>query len=328
MGPELDTNFSSLDINLSAKYDSYSLRIADDLADGDCFGSGTTVGPDRLVADHQDDGDDNDGVVDGARPQLAASHPRSASPSHRTAAHQASPLRVNTEITEGTQSCVDLDVTTEVEDESIDAFAKADDNDDADTRFTKRSRSSSQHDSAQSPQLAPAVAPLQQSDLTNDPLPRHRRRRNVTRIVRRKRARTPAPTGLARDASLNAAERSPPSKRLRRAKNPSGTTYHDPEKDFVCFSELSNQDVVTIPSTAMSQSEEIPICGFLTLKTFESKVIYCLSFSQELSPQSGGTYVSKSSDRRDSERSSLQKQATGTHAKHSKFSPEDDKLLR
>ena len=135
------------------------------------------------------------------------------------------------------------------------------------------------------------MASLQQSDLRSDPLPRHRCRQNTIRNVRCKRARTPDPTGLASDASLNAAERSPPSERLRQAKNPSGTTYHDPEKDFVCSSELSNQDVVT------TQSEEIPIRGFLTLKTFESKVIFCLSFSQELLLQSGGTCASKSSVR-------------------------------
>jgi hypothetical protein len=86
--------------------------------------------------------------------------------------------------------------------------------------------------------------------------------------------------------------------------------------------------MATTPPTATLQSEEILICGFLTLKTFESKVIYCFSFSQELSQQLGGTSVSRSGDKRDSEQSPLQKQATSTHVRHSKFSPEDDKLLR
>ena len=85
------------------------------------------------------------------------------------------------------------------------------------------------------------------------------------------------------DASSNAPERSPPSKRLRQANDLSSTTYHDLEKDFAYSFELSNQDVATTPSTATPQSEEIPIRGFLTLKTFESKVIYCFSFSQDLS---------------------------------------------
>ena len=129
------------------------------------------------------------------------------------------------------------------------------------------------------------------------------------------------------DASSKTAENSPPPKRLRRAKD-SSTTYHHIERDSSCLVELSNQDVATTPSTATPQSEEIPISGFLTLKTFKSKVIYCLSFSQELSPQLGGTSVSRSGDRRDSEQSPLQEQATSTHVRHSKFSPQDDKLLR
>jgi hypothetical protein len=112
-----------------------------------------------------------------------------------------------------------------VEDEGIDVFAKGDDADDADTRSTKRSRLSAiscnnpasdsnvsvselqdgQHDSAQSLQPSPTVASLQQSDLTNDPLPRHRRRRDATRNVRCKRPRTPASTGLASAASTDSA---------------------------------------------------------------------------------------------------------------------------
>jgi hypothetical protein len=129
------------------------------------------------------------------------------------------------------------------------------------------------------------------------------------------------------DASSNTVKKSPPSKRLRRAEVPSSTTHHDLEKDSAYSFELSNR-VATTPSTATPQSEEIPIRGFLTLKAVESKVIYYFSFSQDLSPQPGGTYVSRSGDRRDSERSPLQQHATSTYARHSKFSPEDDKLLQ
>ena len=32
----------------------------------------------------------------------------------------------------------------------------------------------------------------------------------------------------------------------------------------------------------MQESEEIPIHGYLTLKAIKSKVVYCLTFSQEL----------------------------------------------
>jgi hypothetical protein len=172
--------YSNLDVDLTAKSDSHSPHIANsDLAGGDSFGSGTTLISNRLVGDHQDDGNDNDnGVVDGAKLQLAADRSRSASPGHGSVTHQASPLQVNTEITQGSASYVDLDVTKEVEDEGIDVFAKGDDDDDADTRSTKRSRTSAiscnnpasdsnvsvselqdgQHDSAQSPQPGPAVA--------------------------------------------------------------------------------------------------------------------------------------------------------------------------
>jgi len=86
--------------------------------------------------------------------------------------------------------------------------------------------------------------------------------------------------------------------------------------------------VAATPSTAAPQSEEIPIRGFLTLKTFESKVMYCFSFSQELSPHPGGTYVSRRGDRGDSEQPPLQEQTTSRPIRHSKFLPEEDKLLR
>ena len=45
------------------------------------------------------------------------------------------------------------------------------------------------------------MASLHQSDLKNDHLPKHLRRRDVTRNVRRKRPRTTAPIGLASAAS-------------------------------------------------------------------------------------------------------------------------------
>jgi hypothetical protein len=151
--------------------------------------TGTAFTPDRFVADHQDDGNDNDnGVVDDAKPQLTANRPKPASPGHGSVTHQASPVRVNTEITKGSANYVDLDVTKEVEDKGIDVFAKGDDDDDTGTRSMKRSRPSAiscndpasdsdvsvsglqdgQHDSAQSPQLDPAIVSLQQSDLTNN----------------------------------------------------------------------------------------------------------------------------------------------------------------
>jgi len=105
---------------------------------------------------------------------------------------------------------------------TIDFVAIVDYGDDADTRSTKRSRSStiscdypasdsnvsvselqdSQHYSAQSSQPGPAVTSLQQSDLTNDPLLRYHRQRGATRNVRRKRPCTTASIRLASTASI------------------------------------------------------------------------------------------------------------------------------
>lgn len=130
------------------------------------------------------------------------------------------------------------------------------------------------------------------------------------------------------DASSDTIERPPPSKRPRRAEEPLTMCYHDLEKGSAYSFELSNQDRGPTPSTTAPQSEEIPIRRFLTLKTFKSKVIYCLSFSQELSPHPGGTYVSRSGNRGDSEQPPRQEQTTSRPVRHSKFSPEDDKLLR
>ncbi|KAF4633077.1 hypothetical protein G7Y89_g5046 [Cudoniella acicularis] len=112
-------------------------------------------------------------------------------------------------------------MTKEAEDEGVDVFVKGDNDDNADTRSTKRSGSSTisynnlasnsnvsvselqdgQHDSAQSLQPGPAVASLQQLDLTNDHLPKHLRRRGATRNTHRKRPRITTPIGLATTAS-------------------------------------------------------------------------------------------------------------------------------
>lgn len=103
------------------------------------------------------------------------------------------------------------------------------------------------------------------------------------------------------NASSKTTERSPPPKRLRGAKD-SSTTYHDLEKDSAIYSfKLADQAAAATLSTAMPQSKEIPVCGFLTLKTFESRVIYCFSFSQELSLQPCEIYNVISRDRRNSE---------------------------
>jgi len=211
---ESETDYSNLEVDLTAKSDSSSPHIADsDMVDGEGFDSGTAYISDRLVADHQDNSNDSDsGLADGARLQLAAGLPRSASPGQGSVTHQASPKRVNTEMTQGSASYSGLDVTKGAEEEDIDVLS--DDEDGADTYSTKTSGSSAissenlasdsnislpalqdgQRDSTQPPQLCPAAASHHQSDSTNDLLPRHRRRRDDTKVVRRRRLRMPSLT--------------------------------------------------------------------------------------------------------------------------------------
>ncbi|KAG9228023.1 hypothetical protein BJ875DRAFT_490345 [Amylocarpus encephaloides] len=180
IGAESETDYGSLNAALTAKSDSSSPHIADsDMAD-----------------------DDNDSaIVDSATLQLAADLPMSASPGNGTVTHQASPMQVNTEITQGSASYDDLDVTKEAEDEGIDVFA--DNEDDTDTCSTRRSRSSavSSDNPASDSNPGLAAASHHQSDLTNDLVPRHGRRRDDSKNVRRKRLRTPALTGPASTAS-------------------------------------------------------------------------------------------------------------------------------
>jgi hypothetical protein len=87
MGTESDTDFSSLDIGLTAKH-----VIDNELMDGDGFSSGTTVISNRVVADDQDDDNNNNGVVDDTKLRLSVDRPRSASSGHGSVTHQASKL--------------------------------------------------------------------------------------------------------------------------------------------------------------------------------------------------------------------------------------------
>ena len=359
MGTESETDFSCLDIDLTAKRDSDSLHIVDsELVDGDGFGSRTTRISDRLVTDHQDD--DNNGVVNNTKLWLSTDCPRSASSSHRSITNQASKLQANIDITQRSTNYVNLDVTKEVEYEGCDVFTEGndDDGDDDDgTRSTKRSMLSAvscnnpafdsnfsqlqdgEHGSAQSPQLGPPVASLHQSDLKNDHLPRHIRRRDVTRNVRRKRPHTTAPIELASAASTFSAALEPTDlkehqsraliaapdqgweirdidqemvdgstddsndedyrdmsdaagseiggrlrsrKRVRRTKE---TGDNDVEALSTHYPDVSYRAIAATSSGGMQESDEIPIHGYFTLKTVASKVVYCLTFSQELLPR-------------------------------------------
>lgn len=405
-----ETDYSNLDVDLTAKSDSSSPHNADsNMVDDEGFGSGTTYISDYLAADRQDDSDDsNSGLADGARLQLDADLPRSASPSHRPVTHQASPIRVNTEITQGSASYDDLDVTKRAEEEGIDVLA--DDEDGADAYSTKILGSSAtssdnpasdsnvslselqdgQHDSTQSSQPGLAAASHHQSDSTNDLLLRHRRRRDATKYVCRKGLPMPSLTlppsaaspvsaalesndfehtqsvallaapakeretrdinhemvddGVSDDSNdedyddmsdAAASETRRPPRSRKRAKRVKDMEHNDVETPSTHSLNVSHQATTATSSISMQESEEIPIHGYLTLKTIESRVVYCLTFSQDLLPgprrtsqRQGIAKMSVSSDRRDSERSPLQEQAMNKPVKNLRFSPEEDELLR
>jgi hypothetical protein len=111
----------------------------------------------------------------------------------------------------------DLNVTNEAEDKETDVYADKDDTGTYSTRSGSSAVSSdnpasdsnvslselrgSQHNSVQSTHPGPAAVSLQQSDLTNSPLLRHRRRRDNTKNIRCKRLRIPSPTGPASTTS-------------------------------------------------------------------------------------------------------------------------------
>jgi hypothetical protein len=215
VGAESGTDYGTLAVNLTAKNGSDPPYIADTkLADGDGFASGAALTSDRLVADHQDDDNiNNSGVIDNTQLRLSADRPRAASPSHELVIHQASKLQANTGIS------VNIDVTTELEDEDFNVSAEGNDKDDDDTCSTKGRELSvisdknpasdsniselrvGQPDYTQTLQLSSAAASPQHSDLKNNHLPKQLRRRSATGNVRRKHPRTIAPIQLTSTAS-------------------------------------------------------------------------------------------------------------------------------
>jgi hypothetical protein len=158
-----------------------------------------------LAADHPDDGNtSNDDVVNDAQLRLSANRPGSASLGHESATHRASKLRVNTDMTQGCTSYVNLDVTKELEDGECSVSTEERDEGGDDTHSTKRSKLSAvsggnptfdgnmsklwddQPDNTQSPQPGPAATSLHQSVWEIDHLPKQLRRRGATGDVRRK----------------------------------------------------------------------------------------------------------------------------------------------
>jgi hypothetical protein len=121
-------------------------------------------------------------------------------------------------------------------------------------------------------------------------------------------------------------------KRVRRTKDTEDDDVAAPSTHSL---DASYQAAAVTSSDGIHESEEIPIHGYLTLKTIKSKVVYCLTFSQEVLPhtrdrgqrQDIAKSVSSSSNRRDLERSPVQKRALNRPVRNSPFSPEDDELL-
>ncbi|CZT08656.1 uncharacterized protein RAG0_13662 [Rhynchosporium agropyri] len=404
---ESETDYSNLEFDLPASSDSSSPHIADsNILDSEGFGFDTAYVSDRLVADHQDDSNDRgSGVAHGARLQLAADLPRPAFRGHSSSTHQASPIQ----LTQGSTSYDGLSVTKEVEEEGIDVLA--DDQVDVDTCSTKKPPSSidspasdnniflselpdSQHDSTGTHQPGSAGASHHQSDLTNDCLPRHRRRRDETENVCRKRLRMPSLTrSPSTTSTISAAldsndfERTQSvallmapakereihdtgydmvddggtddssdedyddmssaaapkirfptrsQKRVKRAKDMEHNDVGTPSTRSAHSLNVSYQATAATSSVSMQESEEIPIHGCLTLKTIDSKVVYCLTFSQELLQEPGEISqrpgiprsVSSSRDRRDSGRLPVQERDLSRPAKNLRFSANDDELLR
>lgn len=138
MGAESKTDFGDLDVDLTAKSSVDSPHVANSgLADVDGFGSRTALTSDRHVADHLDDDENINNVVDNAQLWLLAKRPRSASAGRGSVTYPASKLQVVIEITQGSTSYVDLDATKELEGEGLDVSVEGNDKDDDDTLSAK-----------------------------------------------------------------------------------------------------------------------------------------------------------------------------------------------
>ena len=319
VGAESETDYSDLDVDPRAKSDSGLSHLDGEPADGEGFGSGTTRVSGSLATDHPNDGNkSNNGIVNNARLRLSADRPRSASPGHSSVTHQAGKLWVNTDLTQGSTSYVNLDVSKGLDGECS-VSAEERDGDSDDTRSTKRSKSSTV--SGDNPAFDSNMFELRdgQPDYTRSPQ-----------------------QGLAA-ASQNYGDESDAAayeiggrphfrKRVRRAKDTEHNNVGTPSTPSLG---VSYQATTAISLGSIQESEEISICGYLTLKIIASKVMYCLTFSQDLLPEPRGTSqrqgitrsVSSSSDRRDSERLPVQERAVSIPARKVKFSREDDKLL-
>ncbi len=136
-------------------------------------------------------------------------------------------------------------------------------------------------------------------------------------------------------------ERPRRSKRRRQAKSAedsaqiSSYTTKDASFSITNSSDVSSQGTATILSDSSQESQEIPIRGFLTLKTSQSGTLYCLQFSQEMLPfpleveqrQDVTSSASTSSGDIDWERPSLRKRGMTGRGRNLPFSQVDKELL-
>lgn len=88
------------------------------------------------------------------------------------------------------------------------------------------------------------------------------------------------------DAVASEIRRPPRSwKQVKRAKD---MEHNDMETPSTYSLNVSYHATTATSSVSIQESEEIPVHGYLTLKTIESKVVYCLTFSQEFLPEPSG----------------------------------------
>ncbi|KAF4618980.1 hypothetical protein G7Y89_g14868 [Cudoniella acicularis] len=232
-------------------------------------------------------------AVDKTSLRHSTDRPRPASPDPGSDTHQASKLQVNTDIIQGSTSYDNLDVTKELEASSSNISRLQD----------------GQPDDTQSPQLALAAVSPHQSDLNNH-LPKQPCR-GATRNDCRKRPRIIAPIKLASTASVALGSSAEPQSRAQitaldqemvddRSANGSDHGDYDnmsdaagsqrggrPRKRVRRTKDTKDNDVAALPthsldtsyqtivatsSSGILESEEIPIHGYFTLKSIESKV--------------------------------------------------------
>ncbi|KAL5325334.1 hypothetical protein ACEPPN_006459 [Leptodophora sp. 'Broadleaf-Isolate-01'] len=326
-GAESETDCSDLDVDVRAKNDSDPPYVADiKLTNGDGFGSGVALISDRLVTDHQDDNNDHDGVINKIQLRLSDNRPRPASLDPGSNTQQASkPLDATMELeSEGLDVFAKGDGVDSRSTKGRTLSAVPDNYPASDRNISQLQ--DGQPNYTQSPQLNLTPASLHQPDTESDHVPKQLRR-GPTRNGRYKHPRTIAPIGLTSTAfaALESTDpdeaqphaiimspdqemaddrsttdsndedyaagpkiggRSRPRKRARRTTNTEDNAAAAPSSgslDFSCHA------VAATSSDAMQESEEIPMHGYFTLKTVASKVVYCLTFTQELPPQAQAT---------------------------------------